>query len=139
MSISLCAVSGLPLTSPVFCMKTGKVYEQAVIFNLIETNGRCPLTNELININDCVSLQPSDNNKSTYCDTCNVPAIIDSIGEEWNDLVLETFKVKHQNEELRQELSFALFQYEAACRTIEKLLTEVEEFKVDLQVLNKDT
>lgn len=138
MSINLCTLSGLPLLSPVFCVKTGQVYEQAVIFHHIETTGRCPITNEPICINDCVPLQPSSG-KTSLSDLNTVPSIITSIDEEWNDLLLETYKIKHQNEELKQELSLALYQYDAACRTIGKLLTETEQLKLVFQGIKKDT
>jgi len=124
--------------SPVFCVKTGQVYEEAVIFHHIETTGKCPITNEDICINDCVPLQPSLA-KGSLSDQSKVPEIIDSIDEEWNDLLLETYKIKHQNEELKQELSLALYQYDAACRTIGKLLTETEQLKSVMQGIKKDT
>lgn len=46
---------------------------------------------------------------------------------EWDSMMLECHSMKKQLDVTRQELSHALFQYDAACRIIAKLLKEKEE------------
>ena len=44
MSITTCALSGLPLKHPVVCTKTGHVFEKELIKKHLEDTGQCPLT-----------------------------------------------------------------------------------------------
>jgi pre-mRNA-processing factor 19 len=58
---------------------------------------------------------------------------------EWDSLVLESFTLKQQLEEMRQHLSKTLYEHEAACRVIARLLKERDEARKLLSELkNKD-
>ena len=43
--------------------------------------------------------------------------------------MLESFTIKQNLDTVRKELSHALYQYDAACRTIARLIKEKEEAK----------
>ncbi|KAJ1933429.1 hypothetical protein EC988_009121, partial [Linderina pennispora] len=54
---------------------------------------------------------------------------------EWDALVLETFTLKQQYQQVRQELSQALYQNDASCRVIARLIKERDEARQTLESL----
>ena len=57
----------------------------------------------------------------------SIPSMLALFQNEWDATMLECYSLKTQLDSTRQELSHALFQYDAACRIIAKLLKEKEE------------
>jgi pre-mRNA-processing factor 19 len=57
----------------------------------------------------------------------SLPGMMALFQSEWDAVMLETYNLKKQLESTRQELSHSLFQYDAACRIIAKLLKEKED------------
>ena len=67
-----------------------------------------------------------------------MPGLLSALQEEWNSTVLETYSMKKQIDLLRQELSHSLYQYDAACRVIARILKEKEQLVSALQELSKN-
>lgn len=61
-----------------------------------------------------------------------IPGLLSSLGSEWDALMLETFTLRRTLEQTREELSQALYQHDAACRVIARLMKEKDQLRASL-------
>lgn len=138
-----CGISGEPPQDPVVSSKSGHVYERRLIQKYITENGTDPLTGEKLEENDLITIKAGtcicprftsiltviflkDPNTApprppSYS---SIPALLQTLQNEWDALVLETFTMKQQYNSVRQELSYALYAQDAATRVIARVIKE---------------
>mmetsp|Transcript_32009 Transcript_32009/g.55205 ORF Transcript_32009/g.55205 Transcript_32009/m.55205 type:complete len:137 (-) Transcript_32009:1499-1909(-) len=124
MSVTHCAISGQPLLEPVVSAKTGHVFEKATITKYIESTGRCPITGVDLRLEDLITVQSQGSAKPRPMSHASIPALIEAFQQEWDASVLETQSLQQHLGALRKELAHSLYQYDAACRVIARLLQE---------------
>jgi pre-mRNA-processing factor 19 len=120
----VCAVSGQALEEPVFAPLTGHVYEKRVIVKHIESVGKCPLTQQELTKEDLVTIKVNKSVKPRPVTATSIPGMLSLFQNEWDAVMAETFQLKTHLDTVRKQLSHALYQHDAACRVIARLLKE---------------
>ncbi|KAG0213119.1 hypothetical protein BGX28_004945 [Mortierella sp. GBA30] len=121
----LMGVSGEAPEHPVVSKKSGQVYERRLIVKYIEDNGKDPVTGEELAVEDLLDIKTTPGTVKPRPPTMtSIPSILSVLQNEWDSIMLETFTMKQQYQQVRQELSHALYQHDAACRVIARLMKE---------------
>ncbi|KIY65892.1 nuclear matrix protein NMP200 [Cylindrobasidium torrendii FP15055 ss-10] len=120
-----CAISGEPPQEPVVSAKSRKVYERRLIVKYINENGTDPVTGDKLEESDLIAIDASPSTAPPRAPThTSVPALLTSMQNEWDALMLEMFALKQQYNNTRQELSVALYREDAATRVVARLIRE---------------
>jgi len=82
---------------------------------------------EELTVEDLVDLQISRIVRPRPPTLTSIPSLLATFQNEWDALMLETFTLKKQLAQTRQELTTALYQNDAATRVIARLTTERNE------------
>lgn len=127
-----CSISGQVPQEPVVSIKSGHIFERRLIEKYISETNTCPITKQPLNLSDLIPLNVSNPIIRPRPPTAtSIPSLISLLQNEWDALMLETYSLKNQLDMTRKELSHALYQYDAACRVIAKLLKEHGELDTD--------
>ncbi|MES1921370.1 hypothetical protein MHBO_002904 [Bonamia ostreae] len=124
-----CNISGevceIPVISPF-----GHVFEKNLIEKHIKETGKCPVTEQSLKIEDMIQIKPSNRAAKPRPPTAtSLASLLKLFQNQWDSTMLETFTLKKQFESVKQELSNSLYQYDAACRVIARLIKERDEAK----------
>ncbi|KAI9599072.1 WD40-repeat-containing domain protein [Syncephalis fuscata] len=121
----LCSISGETPQEPVVVKTSGLVFEHRLIAKYIAEHGKCPVTGEALSEKDLVEVKTVPKIVKPRPPTlASLPSLLATFQNEWDSLMLETFSLKQQYQQVRQELSQALYQHDAACRVIARLVKE---------------
>ena len=93
----------------------------------ISENGTDPVNGEELSVDDLVELKQARVMKPRPPTLTSIPALLSTFQNEWDALILETFQLKQQLAETRQELSTALYYNDSAQRVIARLQKERDE------------
>jgi len=129
MSEHICAFTNRPAVDPVVSTISGHIFDRSAIEQHLESESVCPITNKPLTKDDLIPLTV---NKPTKEKANGVSAVINVFQNEWDSAMLESFALKQNLDIVRKELSHALYQYDAACRTVARLAKEKDEAKLAL-------
>ena len=107
--------------------KGGNIFEKRLIENYILENGKDPVTNEDLNLEDLVELKSPRVVRPRPPTLTSIPSLLSVFQNEWDALALETYTLQQALKQTRQELSTALYQHDAAVRVIARLSRERDE------------
>ncbi|KAI8059124.1 WD40-repeat-containing domain protein [Gongronella butleri] len=120
-----CAISGEAPTHPVVSIKSGHLFEKALIEKYISEHGKDPINGDEMTVDDLVVVNATPSTvKPRPPKFSSVPSILSALQNEWDSVMLESFTLKQQYQQVRQELSHALYQNDAATRVIARLKKE---------------
>ncbi len=108
-------------------IKVGNVFEKRLIEAYIAENGKDPVTGEELGNDDLIDLQSSRIVRPRPPTLTSIPSLLSTFQNEWDALALETYTIRQQLAQTRQELSTALYQHDAAVRVITRLTRERDE------------
>jgi len=113
------------------------VYERRLIVKHIQIHGSDPLSNEPLGVHELVTIKSVGPAKPRNLVANSLPGLLQSFQNEWDSLLVESFELKKQLDTLRQELSHAMYQNDAACRVIARLQKERDGSRKELETLRE--
>ena len=92
-----------------------------------QETGECPVTKTPMTLEDLLPVKSSTTAKPRTTAAASIPGLLSIFHNEWDALMLETHELRVDLHGTRQELSHALYQHDAACRVISRLMKERDE------------
>ena len=128
-----CALSGEVPTEPVVSKLSGHLFEKRLILKHLEADAACPVTRAPMSQADLLDVASHGAVKPRPVSGASFGETLRSLQDEWDALMLETHSLKGHLDATRRELSQALYQHDAACRVIGRLLRERDELRALLE------
>ena len=120
-----CSISNEACVHPVVSKKTGHIFEKELLEKHLKIHNECPITSEPMSMEDVVEIKNNKlPSKPKQLNTTSIPLLLKTFQNEWDELMLESYQLKKNLNDARQQLSHSMYQYDAAVRVIARLQQE---------------
>lgn len=133
MSFNICALSGKFTTQPVICRKNGLIFDKDLIMNYISTTGICPITSIPLTTDDILDIDNANYNPPRSTEDSSINGLFNSSQQEMNDLIGEIGELKQKIIDMKKELTYESYKYEASINVINNLIQEKELANIQLE------
>lgn len=123
----VCGISGNVPDEPVISPSSGTVFEKRLIEKHLDDNDTDPINGEALTKDQLIAVNTSKIVRPRAPTAASIPTMLKMFQDEWDSTMLETFKLRQHVNTVRQELTHALYQHDAACRVIARLTRERDE------------
>jgi len=123
----VCGISGNVPDEPVISPASGTVFEKRLIEKHLDDNDTDPVNGESLAKDQLIAVNASKIVRPRAPTAASIPTMLKMFQDEWDSTMLETFKLRQHVNTVRQELTHALYQHDAACRVIARLTRERDE------------
>lgn len=115
----------------------GHVFEKSLIETYVTQNGTDPISNQDLSIDDLIPVNTSQDPvvRPRPPTLTSIPALLAAFQTEWDAMALETFTLRQQLKQARQEVASALYHHDAAVRVAARLAKERDEAREALAQL----
>lgn len=93
----------------------------------IAENHKDPVNGEDLEVSDLIDLKSSRIVTPRPPTLTSIPSLLSTFQNEWDALALESYTIRQQLHQTRQELATALYQHDAALRVIARITRERDE------------
>lgn len=122
----ICGLSGEVPEEPVVAPGSGVIFERRLVEKWIEEYGTDPVRKDLpLAKEQLIQIETSRFVKPKIAPMAGIPGLLNTLQTEWDAVMLYNHSLKTQLQATRQELSYALYQHDAACRVIVRLQKEL--------------
>lgn len=115
-----CSLSNEVPEEPVLSPRSGHIFERRLIEKYLAETGCDPINQQPLTVEELIEVKTSPLVRPKPPYATSIPAILKTLQDEWDAVMLHSFTLRQQLQTARQELSHALYQHDAACRVISR-------------------
>ncbi|KAF7490343.1 Pre-mRNA-processing factor 19 [Sarcoptes scabiei] len=121
----VCVLSEQVPEEPVVSPYSGAIFEKRLILKYLEEKKVDPICGREMTADELIEIKVPSIIKPKPPSATSIPALLKTLQDEWDAIMLHSFTLRQQLQATRQELTYSLYQHDAACRVIARLSKEL--------------